>query len=456
MYSAVSSDKILDTICPLDGRDRLQCGDLASHMSERAYIYNRLKVELVFLNRISKILLGDDDYIEVEIPKFITESDFNRIKEIEKITNHDLNAITTFIKESLMQKYSHITKKQLSLIHIGLTSQDANSLGFMIGFQNGMFSVISNIDKFLQESKSLVDRTDITIMSRTHGQPAPATNLSKELYVRHQPIQIKLNKLLQHVSKNLTVKFGGAVGNMNAFKVISNKINWLEFADDFVESFGFKRSQFTTQIDDYTSVTESLDMISDIANYLESYAGNLWLYISDSYLLQKAIKTEVGSSTMPQKVNPIGLEKAESCFQVCISLINSLKRILLVNATRYQRTIADSYATRTIPVVLGYFVVGTKSMTDGIKRLIPNTEYISKDLHDHPEIIMEGIQTGMRLDGIDEAYELAKNFSRTTEQNITLDQIREFVQEQNISDPQIKDKLMSLTPETYTGIFPNF
>jgi adenylosuccinate lyase len=380
------------------------------------------------------------------------------IKTIESKTKHDLNAITTFIKKFIIKKYPHVKEKQLALIHIGLTSQDANSLGFMIGFQGGINHVVSTLQKFIDASEKLVDRTrGIVMMSRTHGQPAPATDFSKELYVHHHQISDKKTKLSGSVSdRKLTAKFGGAVGNMNAFQIISDKINWLDFADKFVEMFGFKRSQFTTQIDDYSSVTDTLDIIADISNDLQSYCENLWLYIRDSYLLQEVVRDEVGSSTMPQKVNPISFEKAETCFEMCVSTINAIKKTLRVTCRRYQRTISDSYATRTISVALGYFVVGIVSMTEGIKRLVPNTKHIAEDLQKHPEIIMEGIQTGMRLAGIDNAYETAKDFSRKTEQDITLEQIRNFVEKQNITDPELKKKLLELTPQTYIGTIPEF
>lgn len=436
------------TLSPLDSRYSRYTCQLSECMSERAYVEDRIMVELKYLNAILTVL----KIAPYDISKFekISDEEYDNFKKIEHETKHDVKAIEIFMR-TWIKKYIP-TFCHEEYIHYGLTSQDANSLGFMIGCRNGLHIILDKLFRMNSKLGVLITKCQhITIITKTHGQPAVPSNLGKELYVHYVSIDKNINQLKDMIKK-LTVKFGGAVGNMNALTYVHPEIDWLSFSDNFVDSFGFTRSQFTTQVDDYSNLCEVLYKIILIGKQIYRMCNYVWLLISDEYFAQVPVETEIGSSTMPHKINPINFENAKGNIPLASHMLTGIIEVLM--GLTYQRDMSDSTVLRSLGSAFGYFMVAFGEICVGIDKLIPNEHKIKDDHNKYAVVIMEGIQTYLKKIGCKTAYELAKEFSRRSDISITLSDIHHnFIAKLDVAD-DIKEHLLKLTPETYVGVYP--
>jgi adenylosuccinate lyase len=385
--------------------------------------------------------------------KDFTQSDFTAIMERERILRHDVKAIEYFIKD--LTEIRATGKSHL--IHVGLTSQDACSLGFALCMRDATLVILNRLtvlENTISQQLMNPATANIYMLGYTHGQPATPTNFLKEMAVYHT----RLFKLHQRIKKilaeRMTVKFGGATGEFNAMKFCCPDIEWTTWCNEFVTEFNtpdcrFNRTLFTNQCDNYDSIVELLFAIKAYLLIMEHLRGNLWLYIHRGYLIQETIASEIGSSTMPNKVNPIDLENAKTAIELGKRMIDGVVDVL--NETSFQRDVSDSSALRNISAVYGYVLIAVEKMINGVKRLMPNASVIKEELEAHPEVILEGIQTYLKFHcGVENAYELAKGISRGKQ--ISLPDIRGFIDGLDIADEH-KVKLKMLEPSNYIGTF---
>ena len=444
----------MSSISCLDNRYFNDVKELVNVIDDFAYYRNRIYVELKYFELMTSINITYNPYTD------FTYNDYKKILDKELILKHDVKAIEYFIKE--LPEIKNTNKSQW--IHVGLTSQDVNSIGFMLCFQDASFIILAKLKNLLtifneQLIQPYIDldtnntnntNNDILMLSFTHGQPATPTNFSKEMIIYKTRLDKIYNEINEFIKNELTVKFGGASGNMNALKFVFPDTNWNEWSDHFIKLFNinntkFKRSQFTNQCDNYDSVINILYMLKRMLHILEHMRGNLWLYIHRNYLIQQNVKEEIGSSTMPHKINPIDLENAKTSIEMGKRMIDGLCDIL--TETSYQRDISDSSALRNVSSIFGYILISIKKITTGISRLSPNIKKIKEELNEHPEVILEGIQTYLKIHcNIENSYEIIKKMSRG--KTITLLDIYCIIDELEIDDIH-KIILKNLTPENY-------
>lgn len=441
----------LTAVSPVDGRYGNKTSDLAEYFSEYGLIKYRIKVELEYFITLTGMNLKGLGKVPAEIQDKIRKihedfqiSEAERVKEIENITNHDVKAVEYYIKEEF-DKLG--LEKQKEFIHFGLTSQDVNNTAVPLSFKEAMIYVIIPAleDLILTIRGKAEDWKDIAMLARTHGQPASPTRLGKEMMVFVERLEKQFHNL-----RNLPypAKFGGATGNFNAHVVAYPEIDWVEFANKFVEgSLGLERSQTTTQIDHYDGLSALFDNISRINTILLDLSRDIWSYISFEYFKQKIKKGEIGSSTMPHKVNPIDFENAEGNLGVANAILRHLSEKLPVS--RLQRDLTDSTVLRNIGVPLGHTLIAIKSLVKGFSKLIVNREKIDDDLEDNWAVVGEGIQTILRREGFSNPYEKLKELTRTNEK-ITGESIREFINSLDVSG-EVKKELRKITPKNYTG-----
>lgn len=431
-------DPVLN-ISPLDGRYKYKTNILEKFFSEYAYIKYRLIVEIEYLIKLKSVvnISIDDEYLRL-IYKNLTLNDVLHIKNIEKKINHDVKSIEYFIKEKL-------SKKNKEYVHFGLTSQDVNNTALSISIRDCLKRVIYNrINKIQNKLDYFYDTwKNIAMIGRTHGQIASPTTIGKELYVFHYRLGIEFDTLKKI---KLYTKFGGAVGNLNAHYVAYPDINWIEWCDEFISYLGLYRSKFTTQIDNYDSISRILDSIKRTCVILTDLCQDVWLYISFNYFKLKIRKDEVGSSTMPHKVNPINFENAEGNFKLCISLIQFLSAELPIS--RLQRDLTDSTLTRNMGSIFGYFLIAIDSLLKGLDKLDINKEVIENDLKSNPVVLSEAIQTVLRREGFSNPYEELKTL--TQNKNINEEDIKDFINCLKISD-DLKNELLNINVFNYVG-----
>ena len=422
-------------ISPLDDRyyDDVKC--LVKYFGDDAYTIQRINVEIRHFIEMSRILKLDINYTDINF-RPINSNDIEKIKNYEKITNHDVKAIEYFLRDYLKEhivdyKYDH-------LIHIGLTSQDINSVAFSCNLKNGSFEIVKIINNLLEVVKKLKMKcVDIKMVARTHGQPAIEMNMDNMIQYYYERINKQLTRIIVSIF-DITAKFGGAVGNHNALKFILPAVDWNEYSDNIVKIFGLIRNKYTTQIDSYDSYCNLLNDFKQLSIIIKDMNLNLWNYIKDKYFIQTVIKTETGSSTMPQKINPIDFENSLGQIEMFIGMVESITRSL--SYSNYQRDIKDSTILRSFGETLGKFVIALKKTIKGISKLEPNKEFILEELNNHPEILMENIQTYLRFKGIDNAYEIIKEFSRGN--NISKENIKKYIVNLDINID--KNELLSL------------
>ena len=439
-----------NNISPLDSRYAEKIAPIRESFSEKALIKTRFLIEinwLIFLceklpkyfPKLSKISIN-------KILKFrdgFSDRDVLKIKKIESITNHDVKAIEYFIADFF--KKDKQLKKYINLIHYGLTSEDVNSLSYAIMINNGIkdyLEYIQNLNKIL---KTLSTKwKSIPLLSRTHGQAASPTTIGKELKVFQLRISKEINTL-----KNIKplAKFSGATGNYHTFEITNNKINWPAINSRFIKSFGVNQNPITTQIEPHDWIAEMSHSIIRINNISNDLSQDMWVYISNEIFKLKINKSEVGSSTMPHKVNPIDFENAEGNFGISNALNNFFADKL--TKSRLQRDLSDSTVLRNIGLSFGYSYLAISSLIKGMNKIEPNKDFIDNELNNNWEVLTEAVQTIMRYEGINDAYEQLKKMSRGNK--LDKNSYIEFVKNLEISTSS-KSKLLNLTPSKYIGL----
>ena len=442
----------LNSISPIDGRYSDKTEVLSQYFSEKALIFYRVKVEVEYF--ISLCKLGIPQLKKFESKKFddlrkiyqdFSNEDAIEIKKIEKVTNHDVKAVEYFIK----QKFEILgISDYKEFIHFGLTSQDINNSAIPLSIKDFVNNIyIPKINKVITaiENKS-EELKDITIIARTHGQPASPTKLGKEFKV----FSTRINEQLKTLKKiPNSAKFAGAVGNFNAHKVAYPEIDWKEFGQNFIEKeLGLNYSFPTTQIEHYDSFAALCDNCRRINNILLDMCVDIWTYISHDYFKQKIIKDEVGSSAMPHKVNPIDFENSEGNLGLANSTFNFFSNKL--TKSRLQRDLTDSTVLRNIGVPFGHTLISFESLLKGLKKIYVNEVKINKDIEDNWIVVSEAIQTILRREGYNNPYEIMKELTRNNEK-IDKKSLHEFIDKLNV-DTTIKNELKQISPYNYTGI----
>ncbi len=442
----------LQAISPVDGRYRDKTDILWNYFSEAALIRYRVLVEVEYFIALCSIPLDQLDGFDHNIFNDLrniylnfTIDDATAVKEIEKITNHDVKAVEYFVKE----KFKELELAQyIEFIHFGLTSQDINNTATPLSVKDAFQDVLHPL---LEEVLGLLRRLstewkDISMLARTHGQPASPTLLGKEIYVFAERLEQQMN-LVQTIP--FSAKFGGATGNFNAHHIAYPSIDWFGFADAFVgEILKLNRLKTTTQIEHYDNFAAFCDNLKRINTILLDLDRDMWSYISMDYFKQKIKKGEVGSSAMPHKVNPIDFENSEGNFGIANALFEHLSAKLPIS--RLQRDLTDSTVTRNIGVPFAHTIIGIKSLLKGLNKLILNEEKIRDDLENNWAVVAEAIQTILRRENYPNPYEALKELTRTNER---IDQrtILDFIESLEIPEA-VKKEMRGVTPHNYTGM----
>ncbi|HOU03229.1 MAG TPA: adenylosuccinate lyase [Bacteroidales bacterium] len=441
----------LTAISPLDGRYRQKVNELALYFSEFGLIKYRIMVEIEYFIALCGIPLPqlvdfkkDNFKLLRSIYEEFSIEDAEKIKEKEKITNHDVKAIEYFLKE----KFFHSGwGKWSEFIHFGLTSQDINNTAIPLSIKDALINIYFPVLFELREVlASMADEwKDIPMLARTHGQPASPTRLGKEIAVFIARID-EQSKYFGQIP--YSAKFGGATGNMNAHKAAYPEINWISFADNFVnEELGLQRSHPTTQIEHYDNLAALFDNMRRVNVILIDLARDMWTYISMDYFRQKIRKGEIGSSAMPHKVNPIDFENGEGNLGYANAIFGHLSEKLPVS--RLQRDLTDSTVLRNIGVPIGHSILAFNSILKGLGKLIINQDKIRSDLDNNWAVVAEAIQTILRREGYPEPYEALLELTRTN-QKITGEAIAAFIDTLEISE-EVRTELKAVTPFNYTG-----
>lgn len=447
----------LMAVSPIDGRYASKTAPLREYFSEFALIRNRVRVEIEYFIALCSIPLpqlsnfgeGTGKTREElfaalrDIYRNLTPEEASRVKEIEKVTNHDVKAVEYFIKEHF--KALEITPWQ-EFVHFGLTSQDINNTSQPImlkeALENEYMPRLQEILSILRADA--LEWKDVTMLARTHGQPATPTRMGKEIEVFIARLEEQIRQLSQ---LTYPAKFGGATGNMNAHKIAYPDIDWPSFADSFVSSLGLKRSCPTTQIEHYDNLAAIFDCMRRINTILIDLCRDVWTYISMEYFRQKVAKNEVGSSAMPHKVNPIDFENAEGNLGMADAVLTFLSMKLPVS--RLQRDLTDSTVLRNVGVPFAHCLISFASLKKGLGKLILNREAIDADLHRNWAVVAEALQTILRRENYPNPYETLKNLTRTGAA-IDEDTIARFVESLDVPE-KVKEELRAVTPWNYTG-----
>ncbi len=439
----------LKAISPIDGRYRSKIEELSEFFSEKALIKYRLLVEIEYFISLTEIKLNNFKKWDIKMNESIrdiyrnfNDNDAKEVKMIEKSTNHDVKAIEYFIKNKFkllkLEKFSEY-------IHFGLTSQDINNTAIPMSIKDFMPFYNSKINELISELEHKVkEYSRISMLARTHGQPASPTRLGKEIDVFKTRIKEQF-KVLESIP--ISCKFGGATGNLNAHKIAFPEINWIKFAENFAKKLNLEISYPTTQIEHYDNLARLFDNLKRINTIILDLNRDLWQYISLDYFQQKIVKDEVGSSAMPHKVNPIDFENSEGNLSYANAIFEFLSAKLPIS--RLQRDLTDSTVLRNIGVPISHTIIGIKSTLKGIRKLLVNEVRIKEDLKNNWIVIAEAIQTILRREGVDKPYELLKDLTRN---NTKVDEnvFNEFIIKLDISE-KVKKELKDITPFNYTG-----
>jgi adenylosuccinate lyase len=442
----------LTAISPVDGRYRNKTEELAAYFSEYALIKYRVHVEVEYFITLCEIPLPQLANFPVkqfpalrDLLKNFSESDAQQIKDTEKITNHDVKAVEYFLKE----KFDEVGLTEWKeFIHFGLTSQDINNTAIPLSFKQANENLyLPAVKNLIQQLQELAKKwADVPMLAHTHGQPASPTTLGKEIMVF---VERLYGQTLPAEQIPYSAKFGGATGNFNAHYVAYPKIDWINFADDFVGSkLHLKRSRFTTQIDNYDSMAARFDAMKRINTILIDLCRDMWTYISMEYFKQRVSKNEVGSSAMPHKVNPIDFENAEGNLGIANALFEHLSAKLPVS--RLQRDLTDSTVLRNIGVPVAHTLISIASIEKGLSKLLLNEEKLYSDLENNWAVVAEAIQTILRRENYPQPYEKLKELTRGTA-NITKESIHVFISRLDVN-AEIKNELLKITPHNYTGV----
>lgn len=441
----------LTAISPLDGRYGNKTKQLRTIVSEYALIFYRLKIEIAWLIQLTEqpeineaaTLTKDERAFLENILHAFDETKAHQIKTIEQKTNHDVKAVEYYLRDQLI---THATLKRLSpFIHFACTSEDINNLAYALMLKKSRDEIIiPSMEKLIHTlHQQAIEMAEFAMLSRTHGQSATPTTLGKEFKNFAMRLQKQL-ELLRTIP--ITGKCNGAVGNYNAHAVVYPDINWQTVSKQFVESLGLTWNAYTTQIEPHDFLAQFFNILNSCHIILIDFCRDTWGYISLQYFTQKKAAHEVGSSTMPHKINPIDFENAEGNLGIAIALATHLSQKLPIS--RWQRDLTDSTVLRNIGSVMGYALIAYQSLEKGLNKLIPNAALLKKELGDHWEILAEPIQTMMRRYGINNAYEQLKDFSRG--EKVTPEQVHQLIEKLNIPG-EAKKVLLALTPENYLG-----
>lgn len=443
----------LTAISPIDGRYRGKAEPLADYFSEFALIRYRVRVEIEYFIALVELplpqLQGFDRALFDSlrgIYRDFTEQDAVRVKDIEKVTNHDVKAVEYFIKEKLDAMGGLDAYKEF--IHFGLTSQDINNTSVPMSVKEALEQVYyPQMEELIAQLQAYADGwKDVPMLAKTHGQPASPTRLGKEMQV----FVYRLTEQLQALKAcKLTAKFGGATGNFNAHHVAYPGYDWREFANRFVaEKLGLEREQWTTQISNYDHLGGVFDAIRRINTIMIDLDRDVWMYISMEYFHQKIKQGEVGSSAMPHKVNPIDFENSEGNLGMSNAVLQFLAGKLPIS--RLQRDLTDSTVLRNVGVPLAHSIIAIQSTLKGLRKLILNSDKINADLDNMWPVVAEAIQTILRREAYPHPYEALKQLTRGNEK-VTGQTIRDFIATLNVSDA-VREELLAITPHNYTGI----
>ncbi len=442
----------LTALAPIDGRYAEKVNDLRTIFSEFGLIRYRTIVELRWLqamadnpsiNEVPPFSKDTLDFLNSIIENF-SEADAERVKTIEKTTQHDVKAVEYFIKEKI--KHHKILEPLSEFIHFACTSEDINNIAYALMLKEAKDDILLPVfNQLISKLRTVTEKTaDLPMLARTHGQPASPTTLGKEIanFISRLTRQIDVYKKIP-----VHAKFNGAVGNFNAHVVAYPEVKWLQWTQQFIQDLGLTPNVYTTQIESHDAIAESFHCISRINTILIGFCRDIWSYISLGYFTQQAVQEEVGSSTMPHKVNPIDFENAEGNLGLANALLNHMAEKLPIS--RWQRDLSDSTVMRNIGISIAHSVIAYQSIIKGLSRLTPNVERLHEDLEANWEVLSEAIQTVMRRYGIDEPYEKLKGLTRG--RRINKNELREFINMLTIP-ASVKETLLNLTPQTYLGL----
>ena len=437
------------SISPIDGRYKKATDEVRQYFSEYNLIKNRVIVEIEWLKKLFSIEELGLNIAEEElkiIDKIAKDFDINaakRVKEIEQTTKHDVKAVEYYIDEKLeesnLQKFKH-------LVHFACTSDDINNIAYGIMEKELVQNVyIPNVSKLIEILKEKAKKyANIAMLSHTHGQNATPTTVGKEFAIA----VFRMEKILDRIkNERLTGKFNGTVGNFNAHIISYPNIDWLKAAKEFVESFGLEYNMYTTQIESHDSIVILFSEIKLLNNIILDFDNDMWMYISRNYFKQENVAGEVGSSVMPHKINPINFENSMANLKMSNGIIDVFLNNLQIS--RMQRDLSDSSLQRNIGMVFAYSLIAIKQTIIGINKSTVNEEKLRDELYNTPEVLAEAVQTILRKNGFENAYEVLKGLTRG--KHITLKEIREFVNNLDINKKD-KEKLLNLTPESYIGL----
>jgi adenylosuccinate lyase len=448
---------VLTAISPIDGRYRNKTEQLAGYFSEYALIRYRVRVEIEYFITLCELplpQLEDFDHNLFEplrdIYRTFTEQDAARVKEIEKVTNHDVKAVEYFIKEKIdgSEKLKVKSEQYKEFIHFGLTSQDINNTSVPLSIKEALEEVYyPMVEELIEQLNDYAEQwKNVPMLAKTHGQPASPTRLGKEIMVYVYRLEEQLRGLKD---TPITAKFGGATGNYNAHHVAYPQYDWREFGNQFVsEKLGLEREQWTTQISNYDWLGAIFDAMRRIHTIVIDLDRDFWMYISMEYFKQKIKAGEVGSSAMPHKVNPIDFENSEGNMGMANAVLGFLAQKLPVS--RLQRDLTDSTVLRNVGVPMGHALIAIQSTLKGLRKLILNEAKLQEDLDNTWAVVAEAIQTILRREAYPNPYEALKALTRTN-QKMTEETIHEFIKGLEVSD-EVKEELMAITPSNYTGI----
>ncbi len=442
----------LTTISPIDGRYHSKTAELQPYFSEFGLIKYRVIVEIeYFIAMVESGVKALADFPKERYEDLralctnFSEEDAQWIKDIEKVTNHDVKAVEYFVKDRMK---SMGLEKYLEFVHFGLTSQDINNTSIPLSLKEALQNeYIPLLDQIIEKLRGLsIEWKDVAMLAKTHGQPASPTRLGKEIQVFVERLEIQKELLIQ---VPFSAKFGGATGNFNAHHVAYADNNWVGFANHFVNDIlGLSRSQTTTQIEHYDNMAAMFDGLKRINTILLDLDRDMWTYISMEYFKQKLKEGEVGSSAMPHKVNPIDFENSEGNIGIANALYEHLAAKLPVS--RLQRDLTDSTVLRTIGMPLAHTFIAFKSTLKGLDKLLLNESAFAADLENNWAVVAEAIQTILRREGFPKPYEALKGLTRKNEA-ITKETVHAFVDTLDISD-DLKEELKAISPQSYTGI----
>ena len=445
---------LLTAISPVDGRYRGKIETLAAYFSEYALIRYRIRVEIEYFIALCELPLPQLASFPHEffgqlrdIYRTFGETSAQRVKNIEAITNHDVKAVEYFIKEEF-DKIGHLEAYK-EFIHFGLTSQDINNTSVPLSIKEALEDVYyPQIEELIALLRQYADDWKaVPMLAKTHGQPASPTRLGKEIMVFAYRLTEQLEQM-KHSCK-LSAKFGGATGNYNAHHVAYPSIDWKAFGNRFIsEKLGLEREQYTTQISNYDNLGALFDAMRRINTIIIDLDRDFWMYISMDYFKQKINPGEVGSSAMPHKVNPIDYENSEGNLGIANAILQFLAAKLPVS--RLQRDLSDSTVLRNVGVPFAHSIIAIQSTLKGLHKLILNEDRLCEDLENTWAVVAEAIQTILRREAYPHPYEALKALTRTNEK-MTADTIRRFIDELNIND-SVKAELKAITPLNYTGI----